>query len=70
VNEVADALEEISAGIRPPGAEAEQRAEEVLAGAGGSEARHGRLAELARWWITTSGVVGGPASAVPLWGAP
>jgi len=70
VNEVADALEEIAGAIRPPGAEAEQRAEEVLAGAGVSEARHGRLAEVARWWVTTSGVACGPASVVQLWGAP
>jgi nicotinate-nucleotide--dimethylbenzimidazole phosphoribosyltransferase len=70
VNEVADALAEIAAGIRPPGAEAEQRADEVLARAGVTEARHGRLAELARWWVTTSEDVCGPASAVQLWGAP
>ena len=35
-----------------------------------SEARHGRLAELARWWVTTAGTGTGPASAVQLWGAP
>jgi|GEM_PF-6995781 len=70
MSEPAPTLDSLGAGIQPPGSDAEGHAEKTLADAEVSEARHGRLARLARWWVTTAGTGAGPASVVQLWGTP